>query len=222
MNEAGEQLATSGAVRFPKALGPGERTRIAALFGCGDRPGRRLGPHELASLADLIRAPGAVESIAATFLGPGAQPVRALLLDKSPSANRRLGWHQDRTIAVMERIDVAGFGPWSVKAGQVHVQPPASLLERMITLRVHVDDVDAGNAPLQVIPGSHRLGRLTEEQVVALAAECPRQSCLADSGDIWAYSTLILHASAEQQRFARRRVLQLDYSTDHLPGGLSG
>jgi hypothetical protein len=30
-----------------------------------------------------------------------------------------LGWHQDRTIAVMERVEADGLGPWTVKSGLI-------------------------------------------------------------------------------------------------------
>lgn len=209
-----------GAFRFPSVLNPEERARIATLFGQGDRPGKRLARNEVKCIADLISADGAIGRIAADLLGIGAKPVRALLLDKSEAANWRLGWHQDRTIAVTQRIDVPDFGPWTVKAGQPHVQPPHEISARMVTLRVHVDDVDRDNAPLEVLPGSHRLGCLDNGAVKKLAAEQEPVICVADAGDVWAYSTGIVHASAEQKLAGRRRVLQIDYSADELPGGL--
>lgn len=51
------------------------------------------------------------------FLGPGAFPTRALLFDKLPHANWLVGWHQDLTIAVRERIDMEGFSAWTIKGG---------------------------------------------------------------------------------------------------------
>jgi len=55
--------------------------------------------------------------------------VRSVLFDKTAG---RIGWcrgNQDLTIAVRERHDVVGWGPWSVKDGVVHVQPPREVLE---------------------------------------------------------------------------------------------
>jgi ectoine hydroxylase-related dioxygenase (phytanoyl-CoA dioxygenase family) len=146
--------------------------------------------------------------------------VRALLLDKSEESNWRLGWHQDRTIAVEQRIDVDGFSHWSVKAGQQHVQPPHDVTAAMITLRIHVDDIDADNAPLEILPGSHLMGRLSNEAVEHLGESIEARECLAEGGDIWAYSTAIVHRSAEQRRTGRRRVLQVDFRASELPGGL--
>lgn len=89
----------------------------------------------------------------------------ALLLDKTEDMNWALGWHQDRTIAVREKIETPGYGPWTVKAGFLHVAPPFDVLAHMVTLRVHLDPVPADNAPLRVVPGSHLLGRIAESDV---------------------------------------------------------
>jgi Phytanoyl-CoA dioxygenase (PhyH) len=185
----------------------------------GDRAGLRL--HGIAGLADLL-APDTLGAAAAAHLGEGARPVRAILFDKSAATNWALGWHQDRTIAVRSRVEVAGFGPWSTKQGLLHVEPPFSVLESMVTLRVHLDDVSADNAPLLIAPGSHRLGRVAENAVAAAAAQCGTATCLAQAGDVWAYATPILHASAASAANGHRRVLQVDYTAAELPGGPGG
>ena len=154
-------------------------------------------------------------------LGPDVRPVRVILFDKSEVTNWALGWHQDRTIAVTERADVAGYGPWSVKAGLTHVEPPFALIERMLTVRVHFDAVDADNAPLLVAPGSHRLGRIAGCRIDAVVRGCGIVACHAGRGDIWVYSTPIVHASDAASAPRQRRVLQVDYSIDMLPTPLS-
>jgi hypothetical protein len=55
-------------------------------------------------------------------------------------ANWKVAWHQDLTIAVRHRIEVPGFGPWSVKDGVPHVRSPIESLEQMLTVRLHLDD----------------------------------------------------------------------------------
>jgi len=42
----------------------------------------------------------------------------------------------------------------------------------------------------------------------------------AEAGDIWLYATPILHASEAAAEPDRRRVLQVDFSAEELPGGL--
>jgi len=89
---------------------------------------------------------GVLGRIAAATLGTGSRPVRAILFDKTAGRNWSLAWHQDRTIAVRERIETPGFGPWTIKAGVPHVAPPMALLAGMLTMRVHLDDVSEDNA----------------------------------------------------------------------------
>lgn len=184
-----------------------------------DRAGIRL--RDLASLATHVGVEGAIGSIAALVLGGAARPVRAIYFDKSETANWALDWHQDRTIAVESRRLVEGFGPWTTKQGVLHVTPPAELLASMVTLRVHLDDVDEDNAPLLIAPGSHRAGRVAENEIERLVARCGNYACAASAGDIWLYATLIVHASKRAKRPRRRRVLQIDYAAVDLPGGLS-
>jgi hypothetical protein len=215
-----DEFGSIGAKRYSAVLNARQIDQIATLFGVGGGPGKRLSGRDLAGVADLIDTHGRIGCIAAELVGRRAKPVRALLLDKSESANWRLSWHQDRTIAVQERVQVSGFGPWSVKSGQLHVQPPHEITARMVTLRVHVDKVDSDNAPLEVLAGSHLLGRLNYRAVRGLASDREALICLAEAGDVWAYSTAIVHASSKQKRPGRRRVLQIDYSADELPAGL--
>jgi hypothetical protein len=59
----------------------------------------------------------AVMSLATAVLGEGAFVVRGILFDKTDAANWKVPWHQDVTIAVTNRIEADGYGPWSVKAG---------------------------------------------------------------------------------------------------------
>lgn len=181
-------------------------------------PGTRL--HGIAVLATIAGRDGAIGSLAAERLGAGARPVRAILFDKSPAANWGLGWHQDRVIAVRRRVEVPGFGPWTVKQGLLHVAPPFATLAGMLTLRVHLDAVPEANAPLLVAPGSHR-ARVAEADVDGVVRACGVAVCLADAGDVWVYATPILHASRPAEAPDRRRVLQIDYAAAELPGGLS-
>lgn len=183
-----------------------------------DVPGVRIG--SAPALRAMLAVDGPVGSIAAAALGPDGRPVRAVLFDKTAARNWALGWHQDRTIVVEERADVDGFGPWTVKAGLVQVEPPFPILERMVTLRVHLDPVDATNAPLRIVPGSHRLGRLPEAAIEHVVKDRGERLCLANRGDVWLYATPIVHGSHAADPPRRRRVLQVDYAAIDLPAPL--
>jgi hypothetical protein len=158
--------------------------------------------------------------LVAAVIGDGARPVRAILFNKTPRNNWPLAWHQDRTIAVTRRKEVPGFRSWTVKQGIQHVEPPFELIAGMITVRIHLDPVDAENAPLRIIPGSHRLGRVAEADYASALARFGESDCLAEAGDIWMYSTPILHASRPASKPRSRRVVQVDYCAQKLPGGL--
>lgn len=168
----------------------------------------------------LLAAEGAIGSIAAEFVGQQCRAVRAILFDKTAETNWSLAWHQDRTICVQRRIDVEGYGPWTIKGGMQHVAPPFDLLARMVTLRVHLDDVPPENSPLLIAPGSHLMGRVPIEEYDDVVARCGIHACLAKAGDVWAYSTPVLHASEAASVAGHRRVLQIDYSADELTNGL--
>lgn len=54
------------------------------------------------------------------WLPPGYRCVRGILFDKIPAENWTVPWHQDTAIAVAKRVDVVGYGPWSLKDGVIH------------------------------------------------------------------------------------------------------
>lgn len=213
-------LAEDGAKHLKAALTNGNLSALETTLSAleAGKPGIRLS--SLPGLRSILVADGFIGRHAAQHLGQTAQPVRVILFDKTPEQNWSLAWHQDRTIAVRNRIDIAGFGPWTIKSGIQHVAPPQSLLDRMLTIRVHMDSTDANNAPLLIARGSHRYGRVAEGEVLPLVENSLVHACLADRRDIWLYATPILHASEAARMPRRRRVLQIDYSADGLPDGL--
>lgn len=214
-------FATRGALHWPGLIdGAKVESLQAALAPIPlERPGLRL--HNVEVVQGLLSAEGAVGRLAARLIGPGAMPVRALLFDKSPENNWAVGWHQDRVIAVKERWEIPDFGPWSVKDGVLHVAPPISLMQRMITIRLHLDPVGKDNGPLLFVSGSHRMGMVPAGEVAQVAARCGAETSLASAGDAWAYATLILHASQASVGNCRRRVLHVDYAAEMLPDGLA-
>ncbi len=121
---------------------------------------------EIDAVRDLARS-AEIRALTEPILGPNCFAVRGIWFDKTPDANWKVVWHQDLSIAVKEKREIAGFGPWSQKAGAVHVQPPVEILEKMLTVRLHLDDCDAQNGPLKVLAGTHRLGRLSAAQIAA-------------------------------------------------------
>lgn len=185
-----------------------------------DRGGCRNGLQKSAILRDLAVSTQLMRYPTA-LLGPATRPVKLTLFDKTPRANWGVPWHQDLTIAVRERREVAGFGPWSIKEGLPHVQAPVEVLEDMVALRLHLDDTSADNGALKVLPGSHRSGRLSDEESERMLGECQEVVCVVPAGGAMLMSPLLIHASSASASPSRRRVLHFEYSASELPGGLS-
>jgi hypothetical protein len=171
-------------------------------------------------LRELARSAG-VRGLAEAVLGPECFAVRGILFDKTADANWRVAWHQDLAIAVRERRDVDGFEAWSEKAGVPHVLPPAAVLERMLALRVHLDDCTAENGPVRVLSGSHLTGRLADPAIDAWKHSTTPVECTVARGGVLAFRPLLLHASSPAQRPIRRRIVHIEFAADPLPGGLA-
>jgi hypothetical protein len=213
-------FAERGALRISAALDP--RSPAELVNAVADRQPGQAGVRlqGIPALRSFLTPSGPVGRLAAAVLGEATRAVRAVFFDKTAASNWSVPWHQDRTIVVARRLDVAGFGPWTVKSGLLHVAPPYDVLAGMVTLRLHLDAVPATNAPLLVAPGSHRLGRIAEADVRAVVQRCGTMVCSAEAGDVWLYATPILHASDTAAAPAHRRVLQVDFARYELPGGL--
>jgi ectoine hydroxylase-related dioxygenase (phytanoyl-CoA dioxygenase family) len=161
-----------------------------------------------------------VRGAAEAILGPRCFAVRAILFDKTPETNWKVAWHQDLTIAVRNRRCAVGFAAWSEKHGVAHVQPPVPVLERMLAVRVHLDDCQAENGPLRVLPGSHRQGRLDAAAIHCWKARGSEVQCVVGQGGLVLMRPLLLHASSEAMVAAQRRVLHLEFAADELPANL--
>jgi ectoine hydroxylase-related dioxygenase (phytanoyl-CoA dioxygenase family) len=177
---------------------------------------------EVAALAASATIRGLVEPV----LGGGAFAVRGLLFDKVAGANWHVGWHQDLMIPVAERpvaeqLSTLGFTAWSVKEGVPHVRPPAKVLEQMLTLRIHLDDCPADNGPLEVLPGTHRLGIVPEEELRLVIENHQPHLVTAHAGDVLLMRPLLFHSSRPAASATHRRVVHLEFASEPLPGGLA-
>lgn len=129
----------------PELVGISRAQYMDALKGDMDntplhhsRAGARhmLGNASVAALASDSRP----LEIARQVLGAEARPFRATLFDKSPTSNWLVVWHQDTALPLLERHEVLGWGPWSVKEGVIHAHAPATALEQVLALRVRLDE----------------------------------------------------------------------------------
>jgi len=161
-----------------------------------------------------------LSEIASWWLGAAAVPFKATLFDKNPEANWLVAWHQDTALPMCERREAAEWGPWSEKHGVTYAHAPRRVLERIIALRLHLDDSTADNGPLRVLPGTHTLGVLSDAQVHELSLRVQPVACMVAAGGLVVMRPLIVHASSKLNDGAPRRVLHLEYATtlDVEPG----
>ncbi|MBM3821879.1 MAG: phytanoyl-CoA dioxygenase family protein [Verrucomicrobia bacterium] len=131
-------------------------------------------------------------------------------------------WHQDLSLALRACANVPGFGPCSTKDGIPQVQPPVDLLQQMLAVRLHFDDANESNGALRVLPGSHRLGRLSAERIQQLRAECPEFLGKVSAGDALLMRAWLLHASSRSTRAEHRRVLHIEHAAFTLPENRTG
>ncbi len=217
--DAKAQFDADGATVIGSGLPADVLASISREFAEDARPGQRSFTLPDAIIS-LLTPEGAVGRIASALMGRRADPVRVLKFDKNATSNWAVPWHQDRTIAVVERLEVPGFAVWSRKGGIHHVEPPEDFLCDMIALRLHLDDCVEDNGPLEIAAGSWTLGRVPSADVVDAAARHDIVTCLADAGEIVAMRGLTLHASQPARNVAHRRVLHVDYATRPLPAPL--
>ncbi len=147
-----------------------------------------------------------------SVLGRDLVAVKATLFDKFSETNWRVQWHQDRTIAVAERLAVPGYGPWSTKVRITHVDAPASVLGQMLAVRVHLDHCGSENGPLRVIAGSHLSGKLGEQQLAALVSCRKSVEIIAARGSMLLMRPLLVHASSVARVAEHRRVLHIEFA----------
>ncbi len=190
--------------------------------------GARAHRGSVAGIRNLLRVPAvrrlatsrAIRDLVEPILGPRAFAVRGIFFDKTAEANWRLRWHQDKAIPVKERHQIPGFGPWSVKAGVIHVYPPAEVLGRMLTVRLHLDPCDATQGALQVLPGSNRLGLLDRESLARMVGSGDPVVCVAEPGDVLLMRPLLAHASGKREQPGHRRVVPRECAAEPRPAPL--
>ena len=187
---------------------------VLANRGAGSR--RLLDKTWCMHLAGALRGDARIRSL----LPRNAVAVQCTLFDKSPEKNWLVALHQDLSIPVRERVESPECSGWSEKEGHLHVQPPVSVLERLVAVRVHIDDCPEESGALRVVPKSHVEGRLSRERVEALRLEHGETVVPVMRGGALVMSPLLLHASSKATSLSPRQVLHFVFGPPELPLGL--
>jgi hypothetical protein len=219
-----ESFEKDGFAISPAGLTATETKTLLHDLSHAPAPGGRAGIRHIlrrpsiASVARDFRFLG----IAQAILGAEAFPFRATLFDKSPERNWLIAWHQDTALPLRERREIAGWGPWSLKDGIVYAHAPAAALRQIVALRIHLDESTSQNGPLRVLPGTHRLGVLSDDQIHRLSTQVTEVSCGVPCGGVLAMSPLLVHSSSKSRTADARRVLHVEYAAGPIvDGGMS-
>jgi hypothetical protein len=136
--------------------------------------------------------------------------ISGLWFDKRPEANWRVPWHQDLFAPVAPFI-APGWGPWSDKHGIPHVELPEPWCSQRVAIRLHLDDCGPDDGPLEILPGTHRAGKLTPAAIDQQAQAIAPVTIHADAGELLILHPLLLHRSAPAHQPTHRRVLHLEW-----------
>lgn len=190
-----DAVPTDGFARVAGVATRAECRELSHKLGEVEKAGKRglLPEPVVAALAHSEK----FRALVRPFLTGEPVPVRAIFFDKTADKNWLVPWHQDLNIAVAEKHEVPGWGPWSVKDGLPHVRPPAEQLADMLTVRLHLDDCDADNGALLVLPGTHANGILKDESVASAKSSGAPVLCSMPAGDALLMRPLLLHASGK-------------------------
>lgn len=159
-----------------------------------------------------------LNAVITDLFGEGYVPVKSIYFDKPGDSNWFVSYHQDLTISVKEKAETSGFGPWTVKQQQYAVQPPLNILEQNFTIRIHLDDTNANNGALRVVPGSHNKG-IYRPETIDWTTET-EETCDVPKGGIMIMRPLLLHASSRTTNQQKRRVVHIEFSNQSLPAPL--
>jgi L-proline 4-hydroxylase len=175
--------------------------------------------------ARLVRLPLLVD-LAESLLGGPVYVYQFKVNLKQPHEGAAWPWHQDFTF-------------WHHEDG---MRRPAA-----VNVAVHLDDIHAGNGPLRLIPGSHRLGivdggagggaraarrsgdwrrhvaadleyTIPESRVRSIAQPVTVRSVTGPTGTVCAFHPSIVHCSSNNASADRRALLLITYNrVDNAP-----
>ncbi|MES2668938.1 MAG: phytanoyl-CoA dioxygenase family protein [Pseudomonadota bacterium] len=212
-------LADAGWLRLPSGLSPAMlgALPVDVALDAGDAGSRNLLERDwCAGLVSPIRS--YLQSIGA--LPADAVAVQCTLFRKTADCNWKVPYHQDLSVPVAARIEHPALSGWSMKEDGHYVQPPADVLDTLLAVRLHLDPSGSDEGALRVVPGSHRLGRLSADCVATTEKRENEVVCTADAGDLLLMRPLLLHASSKAERPNGRRVLHFLFAPRHPGSGL--
>ena len=206
MKSAGGDLGLKGWTRLPVKFKARELEQLSKL---GPHIGRGQRLTDMQALAKAL--PEGFRDCVAN-LGFQTRPNRAIGFVKSKDSNWSLPWHQDRVIAMPEKIDDPQYSNWTRKSGIWHCEPTAKLLRHMVFAYIAFDEIIEGMGGLEVAEGTHLCGKISKEEIESYLSNAKLTNPDMTRGDVLLISALTLHRSAVITEMGQRRTLRMDFA----------
>ena len=212
---AREQIERYGYGILPGIVSAQETEFLVSSLDNARLPRSRAGIRHLMTHPAVSRIAHSIDvmNIVKAILGKDAIPFRATLFDKSPASNWLVMWHQDTALPLSEKREMEGWGPWSVKDGVTYAHAPASALEQVLAVRIHLDDSNLSNGPLRILPETHLQGVLSDPEIHELSGAGKSVDCPVSKGGIVLMRPLVVHASSKSTSDEPRRVIHIEYAS---------
>lgn len=223
MRSGKQQLAEDGYLLLDNVFGQEEINNLSGIIagflqvneeeGSGETHAIRAVLRQIPTLKEAVLNKQ-MRSLISNYFGKDYFLVKSIYFNKPAASNWFVSYHQDLSVHAAQRSACEGFVNWTKKDDHIGVQPPADILGATFTIRIHLDDCDAGNGALRVIKGSHRGGvsKFDTGRDVPDEATCP-----VARGGIMIMRPLLLHASGKNTSGRNRRVLHLEFCNRELP-----
>jgi len=205
MKNGGGDLNIKGWARLPFRFSAAELDKLSKL---GPHIGRGQRLTDMQALAKALPE-GFRDCIA--DLGFQTRPNRAIGFVKSKDSNWSLPWHQDRVIAMPEKIDDPQYSNWTRKSGIWHCEPSAKLLRHMAFAYIAFDSVGTGQGGLEIAEGTHRFEKIDAKNIASHIHGSNIARPNLERGEVLLISALTLHRSAVLSEHKERRALRLDF-----------
>ena len=199
-----------GYARVQQVLADNEMSTLSSVLAevPSNAGGKRWAGRDLASLLQSLPMHSLVREISALL--PDSVVLRIVAFKKDAGANWFVPAHQDRSIPIPSATLPPGFSRATRKGDGWQAEAPIEVLQAMRNVRVFIDNATEDDGPLEVIPGSHRLGRIEQADIPGFGAGSDWHPLTGKAGEVAVLSPLLLHRSARAATPLGRRVLQLE------------
>ena len=171
-------------------------------------------------LAIILKNPSFTE-LFQTICGTDYFLSKAIYFNKQNRSNWFVGYHQDISIGVEKKIIANGYAHWTRKKDLLGVIPPVTILESIVTFRIHLDNVNDNNGALKIIEKSHQKGIIRIDENFDPSPFGREVICNARQGQVMLMKPLLLHASDRLISKSDRRIIHLEFCNKDIPMGWS-